>query len=67
MAGAPSEMVNVTAMLSVPVALVAVTVTEVDPTAVGVPDMTPVPGFKLNPAGNPGAVKLVGLLSAVMA
>ena len=66
MTGDPSEMLNVTTRLSVLVALVADTVTLVDPTVVGVPEITPVPLFKLSPAGSPGALKLVGLLLAVM-
>ena len=35
----------------VPEPLVAVTVTEEDPADVGVPEITPLPVFKLNPAG----------------
>ena len=59
-------MLNVTDRLPVPVALVADTVTEVVATVVGVPEMTPVLVFKVSPTGSPGALKLVGLLLAVM-
>ena len=50
----------------VPPALLALMVTELVPVANGVPDMTPVVVFTLRPAGNPVALKLVGLLVAVM-
>ena len=66
MTGAPRVILNVTTRLPVPVALVADTVTEVDPTVVGVPEITPVLTFKVSPAGSPGALKPVGELVAVI-
>ena len=50
----------------VPVALVALNVTLDVPAAVGVPEMTPVAVLTESPAGNPVALKLVGLLVAVI-
>lgn len=44
-------MVNVTARVPEPEALVADTVTGVDPTTVGTPEITPVPEFRDRPAG----------------
>ena len=64
--GSPSVIVNVTDRVPLPPALVAETVTEVDPTALGVPEMTPVLVFNVSPAGSPGAPKLVGLSVPVM-
>ena len=52
--------------LPVPVAFVADTVTEVDATAVGVPEITPVLAFKVNPAGREVELKLIGELVAVI-
>ena len=46
--------------------MVADTVTEVVATVVGVPEITPVPVFKDNPAGSAVELKLVGELVAVM-
>ena len=46
--------------------LLAVMVTVVVPVAVGVPEITPVLGLTLRPAGSGLAVKLVGLLVAVI-
>ena len=46
--------------------LLAVTVTLVVPAVVGVPDMSPVIVLTLKPAGSGLAVKLVGLLVAVI-
>ena len=66
MTGSPSVIVNATTRLPVPLALVAVTVTLVDPAAVGVPDITPVLVFNDRPAGSAVEPKLVGLLLAVM-
>ena len=43
---------KVTDRLPVPVALVADTVTEVEATAVGVPEITPVLAFKVRPVGS---------------
>ena len=50
----------------VPLVLVAVMVTAVEPRLVGVPLITPVVVFRLKPAGNPVAPKLVGVLVAVI-
>ena len=50
----------------VPVALVALNVTLDVPVAVGVPETTPVAVLTESPLGNPVAVKLVGLLLAVI-
>ena len=49
-----------------PVALDAVTTVLVVPAVVGVPEIRPVLVFKLNPAASGVAVKLVGLLVAVI-
>ena len=49
-----------------PVELVADTVTEVVPTVVGVPEITPVLVFKVSPVGSAVELKLVGELVAVM-
>ena len=49
-----------------PPALVAKRVGENVPVTVGVPEMTPVAVFTLNPVGSEVALKLVGLLVAVM-
>ena len=49
-----------------PAPLLAVMVTLVVPAAVGVPEITPVLVFTLRPAGSGLAVKLVGLLVAVI-
>ena len=48
--------VTVTAMLPVPPTLVADTVTEDIPVAVGVPEIRPVAVLTLNPAGKPVAL-----------
>lgn len=68
MAGTPSVMVIDTVTGSdAPVALDAVTTVLVVPVgSVGMPEMTPVLAFKVSPAGNGEAVKLVGLLVAVI-
>ena len=50
----------------VPVPLVALNVTLDVPAAVGVPEMTPVAVSTESPAGNPVALKLAGLLLAVI-
>ena len=50
----------------VPAALVAFNVTLDVPDAEGVPEMTPVVVLTESPAGNPVALKLVGLLLAVI-
>ena len=65
--GTPVVMVKTTVTLAeVPVPFVAVTTVLVVPTVVGVPEITPVLAIKLRPAGSGEAVKLVGLLVAVM-
>jgi hypothetical protein len=46
--------------------LLAVMVTLVAPTVVGVPEITPVLVFTLRPGGSELALKLVGLLVAVI-
>jgi hypothetical protein len=50
----------------VPAALVALNATLDVPAAVGVPEMTPVAVLTESPAGNPVALKLAGLLLAVI-
>ena len=50
----------------VPAALVALNATLDVPAAVGVPEMRPVAVLTESPAGNPVALKLVGLLVAVI-
>ena len=52
--------------LPVPVILVAMMVTLVIPAAVGVPEITPVAVFTVRPVGRPVALKLVGVLLAVI-
>jgi len=54
------------ALLQGPAPLLAVMVTLVVPAVVGVPEITPVLVLTVRPAGNGLAVKLVGLLVAVM-
>jgi len=54
------------AVLQVPAPLLAVMVTLVVPVVVGVPEITPVLVLTLRPAGSGLAVKLVGLLVAVI-
>ena len=49
-----------------PVALVVVTIVLVVPSVVGVPDISPVLVFTLNPGGNGDALKLTGLPVAVI-
>ena len=66
MTGAPKVIVNVTTKLPLPVALNAVTVTEVVPGVVGVPEITPVLVFNVSPSGSAVELKLVGKLVAVM-
>ena len=58
--------VKVKVALPVPPALVALMVTLYVPAVVGVPEINPVLVFTLKPAGNPVALKLVGLLAAVI-
>ena len=64
--GTVNEMVITNVSVSVPAALVAVMLVLKVPSAVGVPVISPVAVFTLSPAGNPLALKLVGLLVAVI-
>ena len=64
--GTPIVIVKETTKFPVPVALVADTVTLVDPAVVGVPEIIPVVVSKNSPAGSAVELKLVGLLVAVM-
>ena len=64
--GAANEMVIANVSVSVPAALVAVILVLKVPSAVGVPEISPVAVFTLSPAGNPLALKLVGFLVAVI-
>ena len=57
-------MVNVA--VAVPLAVVALIVTLYVPAVVGVPEINPVLVSTLRPAGNPVALKLVGLFVAVI-
>ena len=50
----------------VPLALIATIVTELEPVAVGVPEITPVLVFTDRPTGSPAALKLLGLLDAAI-
>ena len=58
--------VRVSVALPVPPALVALMVTLYVPAVVGVPEINPVLVFTVKPAGSPVALKLVGLLVAVI-
>ena len=58
--------VNNRVRIPIPQALLALIVMLLLPTVVGVPEMTPVSGLMLKPAGRPVAAKLVAALSAVM-
>ena len=53
--GGAGLMVSVSVALPVPPAFVALSVTIELPTVVGVPEITPVPGFTVSPPGNPVA------------
>jgi len=64
--GGAGLMVKVKVALPVPPALVALMVTVYVPAVVGVPEINPVLVFTVNPAGSPVALKLVGLLVAVI-
>ena len=66
MTGFAGLMVRVKVALPVPPALVALMVTVYVPAVVGVPEINPVLVFALRPAGNPVALKLVGLFVAVI-
>lgn len=58
--------VNVKVAVPVPAALVALNVMLDTPAAVGVPEMTPVVALTERPGGKIAALKLVGLLVAVI-
>jgi len=58
--------VKVSVALPVPPELVALMVTLYVPAVVGVPEINPVLVFTVKPAGSPVALKLVGLLVAVI-
>jgi hypothetical protein len=64
--GAGGLTVNVSVWVPVPPALVALKVIVEVATVVGVPEITPVVVFTLNPVGSPVALKLVGVLLAVI-
>ena len=64
--GAAGLIVKVSVALPVPPALVALMVTVYVPAVVGVPEIKPVLVFTVKPAGSPVALKLVGLLVAVI-
>jgi hypothetical protein len=61
-----AAIVIVSVAVPVPVELVAPIVTELVPAADGVPVMAPVEVLTDNPEGSPVALKLVGLLVAVI-
>jgi len=63
---ATAWMVMVSVSVSDPPELLAVSVTEDVPMAVGMPEMRPVAALTLRPAGRPVAAKPVGLLVAVV-
>jgi hypothetical protein len=58
--------VKVSVAFPVPLAFVALIVTLYVPGVVGVPEIKPVMVLTLKPAGSPVALKLVGLLVAVI-
>ena len=66
MTGGGGRTVNTSVAEPLPPALLALIVTELVPVADGVPEITPVEVLILNPVGSPVALKLVGLLVAVM-
>jgi len=66
MTGVGGLIVKVNVWLPVPPALVALIVTVYVPAVVGVPEINPVLVFTVKPAGSPVALKLVGLLVAVI-
>ena len=66
MTGVAGVIVSTKVAVPVPPALLALMVTLVVPTEVGVPDMRPLAALTLKPAGRPTALKLVGPLLAVM-
>ncbi len=64
--GRPAAIVKLSDAVPVPVALVALSVTDVVPLVEGMPEITPVLVLTLRPSGSPVAAKLVGLLLAVI-
>ena len=66
MTGGGGLIVNVKVALPVPLLLVALMVTLYVPAVVGVPEINPVLVLTVKPEGNPVALKLVGLLVAVI-
>jgi hypothetical protein len=66
MTGAGGLIVKVNVALPVPPELVALIVTVYVPTVVGVPEINPVLVSTVKPAGSPVALKLIGLLVAVI-
>ena len=64
--GAPTAITRLTVSLPVPPPFVAFTFTVDVPAAVGVPEISPLDAFTLNPAGKPVAAKLVGEFVAVI-
>ena len=66
MTGAGGLIVKVNVALPVPPELVALIVTVYVPAVVGVPEINPVLVSTVKPAGSPVALKLVGLLVAVI-
>ena len=64
--GALSVTNSVNVALPVPPEFVAPKLTALCPSVVGVPEMTPVTVFTLNPAGNPLALKEDGLFVPVI-
>ena len=64
--GVAGLIVIVRVLVPVPPAFVALKETELLPSAVGVPEITPVPVFTLRPVGSPVALKLVGVLLAAI-
>ena len=59
-------MVKVRVALPVPAELVALRVTLNVPEVCGMPDIRPVVAFNVRPAGNPEALKVVGLFDAAI-
>jgi len=66
MTGVGGLTVRVSDWFPVPVTLLAEIVRVMVLAVVGVPEMRPVAEFTVRPAGNPVALKLVGVLFAVM-
>jgi hypothetical protein len=66
MTGVAGLIVMTSVALPVPPALDALIVTLYVPAVVGVPEINPVLVFTDKPAGNPVALKLVGLFAAVI-